>query len=521
MKAVVLAAGIGTRLRPITDHKPKCLVGVAGAPILEHQLRALLAVREVDEVTVVAGYRAEMVAAHLRGLNDPRVRLLENQEFGTTNNMYSLYLAREALAGETILVNGDVVFDPSIVRDLVGAEARNLIAADRGAYLEESMKIRVDSNGRVVDISKQIAGDAAYGSSIDLYRFTEAGSRLLAQRVCDFVEGRGRRREWTEVAIQELLASGELDAQPFDIRGRPWVEIDDRTDLARADRTFGDLEALTSKKLFFIDLDGTVYLGDQPISGASGWIQRAQSRGALLYFISNNSSRSKDDYVAKLRRMGIPWSEERIVLSTDGMIEYMKRAELGNAFVLGTESMQRALQSAGIDTTPSNPGCVAVGYDTELTYEKLRRAALLLSNGVAFLATHCDLVCPTPEGAIPDIGSLLALLECATGRTPDRVFGKPSREMVAHIMARHGVSASETVVVGDRLYTDFELARRVGCGFVLVLSGETKREDVERIDEAPPVVVERLAHLPLTHEADMRETEDVGATPARRRVTVG
>ncbi|MCZ6594043.1 MAG: HAD hydrolase-like protein, partial [Bacteroidetes bacterium] len=111
------------------------------------------------------------------------------------------------------------------------------------------------------------------------------------------------------------------------------------------------------------------------------------------------------------------------------------------------------------------------------------------------LATHCDLVCPTSEGLVPDIGSMLALIEATTKKKPVKVFGKPNPEMVEHILIERGVNLAEIAVIGDRLYTDMALARELGCDFVCVLSGETKREDIENLDDLPDLIVNSVAEI--------------------------
>ncbi len=157
--------------------------------------------------------------------------------------------------------------------------------------------------------------------------------------------------------------------------------------------------------------------------------------------------------------------------------------------------MEKYLIREGINTHSPNPEYVVLGYDTELTYEKLRQASIYLLNNVPLLATHKDIVCPTPQGPIPDIGSMLALIEKATGKTPLKIFGKPNKEMILHVMKRHNAAGKDTVVIGDRLYTDMELARKSGTGFVLVLSGETKRPDVENSSDWPDLIIKSLNDL--------------------------
>lgn len=234
-------------------------------------------------------------------------------------------------------------------------------------------------------------------------------------------------------------------------------------------------------------------MGDKSINGAKEFIAKLKAMNKYVYFLSNNSSKSKLNYVKKLNSMGIKASEEEIILSTDGVIEFLLKEGIKDIFIVGTESMKQAFENAGFNITSNNPRYVVLGYDTELTYSKIRQAALLLQKGIDLIATHCDMVCPTPEGPIPDIGSMLALFQTATGKRPIEIFGKPNSEMVSHIIEHHRTRIEETVVIGDRLYTDMKLARNVGCDFICVLSGETHREN-STIDQ-PYLIVKNIGEL--------------------------
>lgn len=262
--------------------------------------------------------------------------------------------------------------------------------------------------------------------------------------------------------------------------------------MSEFDRSF------SSKKLVFLDLDGTVYLGDSLLPGAKTFLKFLSSQGIHYYFLSNNSSRSKQDYVKKLVKLDISIPEDRIILSTDGVIAYLLKNNIQDIYVVGTQSMKNMFTKAGLDVASTDPSFVILGYDTELTYEKLRIAAIHLLRGVKLLATHPDYVCPTPDGPIPDVGAMLVLFEKATGKKPAQIFGKPNPEMVTHILDHHAISPAEVVMIGDRIYTDMELANRLGCDFILVLSGETTASDLGDLDKKPALVAENLGDI-LVH----------------------
>jgi len=252
---------------------------------------------------------------------------------------------------------------------------------------------------------------------------------------------------------------------------------------------------LKNKKIVFLDLDGTIYLGDNLIPGAKEFLKSLASRGIHAYFLSNNSSRSKLDYVKKLSRLGINATSENIILSTDGVIDFLNRNKVKDTYIVGTRSMMDMFEKAGINPCSDSPEYVVLGFDTELVYEKLKKAALFLLEGIPLLATHPDLVCPTPEGPIPDIGAMLSLFEKATGKKAQKIFGKPNTEMVRHIMKKHQAASREVVMVGDRIYTDMELANRLKCDFFLVLSGETSAEEAARLKKKPAVVAENIGKI--------------------------
>lgn len=497
MKAVILAAGIGSRLRPLTDAKPKCLVKVCGKSLLDYQIDAYRRIG-VTEVFVVVGYRGNLISDHVRHLKSPRVRIIENEDFESTNNMYSLHLLRDQLAGEPFFLNNaDVAVSPEIISALAAHPSPDAIAVDVGAWNDESMKV-TRLAGVLTDISKQIPQAAALGCSIDWYKFSGPGSRALFDRIDDFM-ARGNRNAWTEVAIQELMAEGAVEFQACPTDGQPWVEVDDYHDLVDAELAFSTFDrALNDVDVAFVDLDGTVFVGDNVIDGCAEAIKSMASSGIQVYFLSNNSSRDKRGYVEKLSGMGIPTSAEQIVLSSDGAIQYLLASKPSGVFVLGTDALAQQVVEAGLPVTaPDDAEFVLAGYDTELTYAKLVGAATALNSGADLIATHPDIYCPSERGPIPDIGAMLEMLRLTTGKVPVATLGKPNVGMVSHLI--DDVPASRVVVVGDRPYTDLELARRLSAKAVLVLSGETTRDEVEELACYPTAVVPSLAYLGPDH----------------------
>ncbi|MFC5971913.1 HAD-IIA family hydrolase [Halomarina salina] len=495
--AVILAAGIGSRLRPITLSVPKGCVPVAGRPILAHQLHAY-ADAGVENVTVVAGYLADQTRSCCRAVAEERddlsVSVVENELYANTNNLYSLNLLRERLAGEPFLLsNGDVVFDPEVVERLLAADGKSAIACDYTTYSGEAMKVTVDETDHVDHIAKDVERGDAHATSIDLYRFSGAFSARLFDRAERLLDA--EYDAWTEVAIDDLL--DESAVVPASIGGSDWVEIDDHDDLQVADRTFGDVALDTFEAVFF-DLDGTIYLGDSLVDGAAEVVETLRRRGVSVSFLSNNSSAWKDDYVEKLEALGIDATTDDVVLSTDGVIAYLDERDAAETYVVGTDAMRDAIADSGVPLAADasdDPEYVVVGFDTDLTYEKVREATLAIRNGAEFLLAHGDTVCPTAEGFVPDCGAIGALVETAAGRPPKRVFGKPDPEMLTHVLADEGLDPEDVVVVGDRLETEIRLADTLGCSSVCVLTGDASRTDVATSEVQPSAVAVTVGDL--------------------------
>ena len=261
----------------------------------------------------------------------------------------------------------------------------------------------------------------------------------------------------------------------------------------------GDLMALDKTldgiKAIFLDLDGTIYLGDTLIEGSLDFLARIEEAGIKRYFLSNNSSRSVKQYVAKLHGMGIPATVDDVLLSTHDLLAWLGTEEVTETYLVGTEGMREMLEEAGVSTESTDPQYVVLGYDTEITYEKLSRASVLMHRGVPLVVSHPDMVCPSPDGGLPDTGAYMALFEATTGVKPAHVTGKPNAGMILHKVEELGLEPSQCAMVGDRLYTDMEMADRAGVHGVLVLSGEATREDLVAAPQDPSLVVGSVAEL--------------------------
>ena len=259
-----------------------------------------------------------------------------------------------------------------------------------------------------------------------------------------------------------------------------------------------DHNALQHKKLFLFDLDGTLYLGDRLFDGVCELLSLIRARGGQYRFLTNNSSRSVGAYVQKLTRLGVAAEESDFLTSVDALTYYLREhgGEDKRYYVCGTESMKSQLRAAGLSlaATRDDANALLMGFDTELTFQKLEDACILLGQNVPYIATNPDWVCPTSYGFVPDCGSVCEMLYRATSRRPI-VIGKPEPLMPQLAMLEASVSAQETLLVGDRIYTDIASGANAGIDTLLVLSGETKEEDLPTADPQPTFVLPDVAAL--------------------------
>lgn len=235
MKALILSAGLGSRLAPITDNCPKSLVPVNGKPILIKQIENLLE-NGVTDITIISGYKADVLGATVAA-KYPEVHIVFNGEYAETNNMYSAWLGREAMGGEDFLMmNADVFYDASVIAALLSHPATDAIVVDIGSYYEESMKVK-EENGKLSCISKTIPRSEALGASIDVYKFSRQGGMAFFNKCEEYITAQGERGLWSEVALNDILSEVVFKACP--LVGR-WLEIDNHEDLAAAQMLFAE-----------------------------------------------------------------------------------------------------------------------------------------------------------------------------------------------------------------------------------------------------------------------------------------
>ncbi len=256
------------------------------------------------------------------------------------------------------------------------------------------------------------------------------------------------------------------------------------------------MESLKNVKCFLLDLDGTIYLGGRLIDGAVEFLRSIKEKNKKYCFITNNSSRSTEDYINKLNKIGITATAQEVLTSGYAAISCLNENYIGKSvYVMGTQSLKNEFLQNGIKLTENNPDIVVLGYDTELTYAKLCTACKYINKGALYIATHPDINCPSEDFPLPDAGSFIAMIEKSTGRKPDIIIGKPYNVLAGAVLKRFGLKGGEVAAVGDRLYTDILFGKNSGYVSVLVLSGETDKKMLESGGITPDIVADSVKEL--------------------------
>lgn len=236
MKALILAAGIGSRLAPLTDELPKSMIRINDKTILENQIE-ILQKNKVDDITVVTGYKGAIIEDFVNKKYD-NIHIINNIDYLTTNNMYSAFLGKSEFEGQQFLMmNADVFFDYSVIEKLISYEKKNAIVVDIGNYLEESMKV-IEKDHRLVEISKNVSQKDAFGTSIDVYKFSEEGSKAFFDKCNEYIIEKQELNKWSEVALNDILSEIYFSSCP--LNGR-WIEIDNINDLEYARGLFSNV----------------------------------------------------------------------------------------------------------------------------------------------------------------------------------------------------------------------------------------------------------------------------------------
>lgn len=264
-----------------------------------------------------------------------------------------------------------------------------------------------------------------------------------------------------------------------------------------------DSNLFSSCQVVVCDLDGTLYLDNTPFPGAVLFLERVLSSGRQLFYFTNNNSLSRTSWLDKLCRFGFPVDHNQLITSTDCAETYLKQNQIyPDIYLVGNTDLKNDFESRGFnclseeEALDHSPQAVVLGFDTELSYEKINTCYQLITRDIPYIATHPDILCPVGKNRFkPDIGSFIALFESATqGRRPV-VVGKPTRRAVITITEKAGVPVEHIAFIGDRLYTDIRMADNYGMVGILVLSGETTEEMVSTSSDSPKIIVDSVEDL--------------------------
>ncbi len=254
---------------------------------------------------------------------------------------------------------------------------------------------------------------------------------------------------------------------------------------------------LKSKKLFLLDMDGTIYLDNDLFDATVPFLDYVKSINGKYLFLTNNSSKSVDAYVAKMKSLGIDTTPDDFFTSVNATIVYLSTKSYKKIYAFGTKTFCKQLADAGFNITDKledGIDCLCMGFDTELTFQKLDDACILLGRGVDYIAANPDWVCPTWYGYVPDCGSVAETLYNATKRRP-KFIGKPDPAMVELSLQKTGYKKEEAVIIGDRIYTDVAAGINAGITAILVLSGETTLEDAKNHEVKPTYIYNDIGEI--------------------------
>jgi len=235
MKAVILAAGRGTRMPRISKEKPKCLIKIGDRSILHRQIHHLKN-NDIHDIYIVIGYKSDIVKRSIE--ENTGIHFLENKEYATTDNIYSLYLTKRFVNGkEFILLNGDVVCEEEIIRKVLEKENENVVPIDSKYYDLEELKVRIEDNLVKEILPKNAPKEKSDGSTIGIFKFSPKGSKMLFDEIERCVK-QEIKNKWFEFAVNRILP--ELRMIPIDIHGLKWIEVDTEDDILRAEKMFGE-----------------------------------------------------------------------------------------------------------------------------------------------------------------------------------------------------------------------------------------------------------------------------------------
>lgn len=493
--------GVDKFLAEYTFLEPSFLYG--GNPYKELRNKFLLAppsvVEELTEEILPEGMRMLRIDGHSFSM----------AAFGTEDG---IWFVADGVTGESIIKKYHISFLYDVeeflysLDKLEALEGRLFIPSHGEIYTEMGPVVETNRNKvrEIEDALREICKEEIgteeiirrifdrYGLRMDENQYALVGATLRSYLSWMKERGevktffRGNRLYWHSVEAGGLNGEAGLSGSAF--REEP---------LGRTGKRNEDREGLLKNvECFALDMDGTIYLGEQWIDGAKEFLEKIVRLGKKYVFLTNNSSKSPEVYVEKLRRMGLEAQKDKIVTSGQAAASYLRRHYPGKrVFLLGNDLLKKQWEEEGIILDEEKPEVVATAFDTSLDYGKMCKVCNFVQKGLPYIATHPDYNCPTEEGFIPDIGAVHAFIHASTGRYPDRIIGKPNGDIIDYLIERTGVEREKTAMVGDRLYTDIAAGKNNGLTAVLVLSGEASYKDAAEADVKPDLIFDSVREM--------------------------
>lgn len=257
-----------------------------------------------------------------------------------------------------------------------------------------------------------------------------------------------------------------------------------------------DVKILKDIELFLLDMDGTIYLDDELFDGSLDFINKIKEKNKKYIFLTNNSSKSKYDYLKKLKSLHIDATLDNIFTSGMAMGMYLNEFYNGKSiYLVGTNALKEELEAYNVKIVDDNPDIVVVGFDRELTFEKLEKACWFIDEGAIFLATNTDYVCPIRNHRyVPDCGSMCKMITNATKKEP-KFIGKPEADMINILSKKYNIEKDKIVMIGDRVYTDIKAGYNAGVNTICVLSGEATLDTIKNEDVSPDFIFDSVKDL--------------------------
>ena len=470
MDALILAAGRGSRLAPITDSIPKALLRVAGRALIERQIEAFITFG-VERVVIVTGYMSLKIKNFLEQKNYPvEIVLVDNSEWELTNNMYSFALGAKYLQNSAFVINGDICFENDFLNSFVQNEVSS-VGIFENQYLAESMKVIADGN-LARSISKIVPKDASKGISADIFYFTYSDIKTLIREANNYFTKSGKK-DWFEKIVSCCTEDNKIALHITPLGRSNWVEIDNEQDLSSADKLFFNIEEFLDHDNFFFDLDGTLILDHQATSCSSLLINRLSKLGKSIFIVTNKTSLTIPEISQLCTVNFFPIPIENIFTPIRALERFLGQNGFRSPLILGEESFKRHLNNFEDFSKQRIYDIVVISDDLTMTAEKLSTAANLINLGVPYILTHLDIIRPTPEGIFPDAGLWGIALHRMTGVEAISILGKPD------ISILEDSPTENSILIGDRYDSDILLGKRAGMSTALILTGVTTRKDYE------------------------------------------